>query len=918
MSYPASVELVQDEVALLVSDACPAGLRQLLSDGAVVLAIGSNSESSGLAGATGAAKNLHSALNRLARFGGIDATVGLPDRDALARDLRLRGDPLDAGIDLKTGRPLRATSLVDRLGPQLVIHLSTGSRRKLSDQTRSNPISDDISDTMWAHSVGLVVLHEGTRALRTVAGAGRIIGTLDALSQRTRTAPWVYFGDKQPPQPYGKAVRRRLIDIAEAGEDEVERLEHRSASGIQAMVGTRFHQGRVAFGANTTVPAGAQLAALRPAFGRGRPLHIAYLDEPGTRPEPAEVLSGWLAEDAIRGIADPVNQVELVVWFLHNFGRPGWGYEECADYFVANGYRTAGLLRGGKSPEEGYRRRTDDGHSMARNICWSILRHLDEYLAEKIVLRGLGMDDSDANGHGVAKDADDLETGTNRANLEIEGFRPANGPWLTVEDYDRIIAFLAVGSARHRNTAGYALSRWAVETPQGKGELVARAILGNVVYYIQDHATRRRLGTRDDPLPPLHHAIITASIVDGLANNVDALRPLLSMIANRYAADEARAAVLEAGIRRLQRKEAKYDEEYWEDMTGHARRKSAEQYNKIVDERVKLETELGQVQVRLRAAREPELRGIHVDDLLEFAKAMRDPTDVRFRAALIDGTIAFQLWTETRRRGRRGKERVLRWRGTIAVHDDTRTVTFDFEGEQSAGRSLQDREEERWREIYGKLAAGCSSVEVFGRSNHSEMLPLLRACLGIPEGRHYRLSGVTDPRIHRILVAMLHPPRPGSIEFHQGVPLLARGPLARRQLHALAKRLREPLNLLRHMHDLYVVAPPPRVPRWLRIRHRTLALTYHLADRTGWVSIDQMHPSDYHQIRAYLRAGPFADDWDIEPDGLRLRPCPHCGHQRRHPLRMIETQGAVCTLENCRKDRAGNIWAAIPYDRYRD
>ena len=651
---PATAGSPGEPVQVIIGPGCAPELRAELTDGGMILVLGANSDKDGLPAARAAAQTLHSALELLAVHGEVDATAGLPDAETLAQRLRSpRGNDLDAGLDLDTNRPLKARVLVEPLGPRLWMHLSTGSRAKLGDQTRSNPVTDDIADTLWAHNIRLLALHEGTRMLRTVAGAARIIGTLDALHKRNRARPWVYLGDDEPPEQWSKRLRKKIIELGEAGEEEIERFNHRSGSGIRAKVGARFNEGRVAFGTNNPPPPGADLATLRPPLGRGKPLPIAYLDEPGSRPASTEVQTGWLAEDAIRGIVDQADQVALICWFLRHVGRPGWGYEECADYLLAHGYRTAGLLTHGEDPTAGFKRRTENGHSLARNICHTILEHLEEYLTETIVLRGKGIEGKD---------------------LKIVGFRPSSGPWLTLADYDRITDFLAATHSKHRNTAGYGFARWPVKTPLGPAELVARDTAPWIVFYLQDPVTRRRIGTRADRFPPLSHAALARSIVLGLIDHVDALRPLLRSIDDGLDADRARAQVLE----QQNPATAHRPGEIPAPAAPADRPRPGRPQQGLQRPSRPAQGPRGRARRGHRSGSRPpagRLRGLAAHNLLRFARAVRDPRDVRFRAALLDGSIAFRIWTETRRHGRRSRVRVLCWAGTAAVHDRTGSWT---------------------------------------------------------------------------------------------------------------------------------------------------------------------------------------------------------------------------------------------------
>ncbi|QWZ09745.1 hypothetical protein KRR39_08405 [Nocardioides panacis] len=264
----------------ILLDPCPSDLRRPLEHGGVILLEGANSVLSGPAGAKAAAENCHNTALWLAQRV-VDVRHLLPSEEALAEDLRLRGVEIDGGLDVATDKPLKARVLLLRLAPNLLIHLSTGSRVKLGDLRKSNPVSDDLAETIYSQDVTLTALHEGTRGLRRAAAAGVFINNLEALRERKGILSWMYFGDNDPPIPFGDELEEKLWQTGKAGMKEAKFFSHRIDTPRISQVGNRFVDGRVRFGGNRTPPPGTETAYLRSLSDRGRPA-------PGQAPFPAD------------------------------------------------------------------------------------------------------------------------------------------------------------------------------------------------------------------------------------------------------------------------------------------------------------------------------------------------------------------------------------------------------------------------------------------------------------------------------------------------------------------------------------------------------------------------------------------------------------------------------------------------------
>jgi hypothetical protein len=191
------------------------------------------------------------------------------------------------------------------------------------------------------------------------------------------------------------------------------------------------------------------------------------------------------------------------------------------------------------------------------------------------------------------------------------------------------------------------------------------------------------------------------------------------------------------------------------------------------------------------------------------------------------------------------------------------------------------------------------------------VLVAVRRALGAETVFH--LNAAADPRLLRLGMAVVYPePRRPRADG-----LLADPPLSPAAITRLARRLDEPVALLRRLHQLYT--RPVALTRWLHRSSPTIAALFDAAN-THHGALDARDAADLGyrmlwQARQQLGHSAYADDWDLDAsDVLLLRPCGHCGERRRLPLRLREADGAVCT--RCRCDQAGVPWPADPYDYY--
>lgn len=182
---------------------------------------------------------------------------------------------------------------------------------------------------------------------------------------------------------------------------------------------------------------------------------------------------------------------------------------------------------------------------------------------------------------------------------------------------------------------------------------------------------------------------------------------------------------------------------------------------------------------------------------------------------------------------------------------------------------------------------------------------------------------IKDPRLLRIAMELLYPPldrcgktSPLPPDAGTRSPVLVGPPLTDAQMPAAARRLREPVRLLRRVAAVtqaqgYV----PGVPRkWRTAGDTAVAQVCAMACRRGGVLSKQDFDTPTWAIlrHAAKRCDPRLFAF---PRGLIvMQPC-LCGSFRRGHLTIREATEPICW--SCRKDITGIEWPAKPYDRYR-
>lgn len=320
------------------------------------------------------------------------------------------------------------------------------------------------------------------------------------------------------------------------------------------------------------------------------------------------------------------------------------------------------------------------------------------------------------------------------------------------------------------------------------------------------------------------------------------------------------------------------------------------------------------------AAQEP--RSLAVRDALAAVAALRDPYDtdyaIHWRRAIRDVHVEV-----TAHRAGTLAVTVTRWSGSLLLHQDGQEYPIPFAGESSYyPRGLR-------RDLAGTvdglrdgrpLPAGSPW---FGSRSRA----ILREALGVPSAGVMPLLRVADPRLLRIGMAALYPPLPAPPGAHPGIPVLAGPALTPRRLPAAARRLGEPLELVKRLvrstgRDRHL---PGAQRKWITAGDRAVAALLRDATARGELRAANYPLARWQELRhaaqrcnQRARVGavrPAAAAWLFPRGRIELSPCPWCGTRRPVVLLIREATEPVCG--RCRRDRAGIDWPARPYDRYR-
>ncbi|MGY1608732.1 hypothetical protein [Geodermatophilus sp. SYSU D00700] len=809
----------------------------------------------------------------------------------------------------------------------LLLAVSIGSGRKIDAESLHQPAVLHTAALIRSERPAVLYTSEISRLGRSHTAFGPIPMRLHELQQRFRRAggagPWV--GDETgnrdddaglPLRPYTAEVGTRMMALAARAETEAISIARRNMRGKETATPTRLVQGRAPFGWEFTPPPGFATAVLMdPVTGR-RGGNLLYLDTAACRPAAGEVaLRLPVVHDAA---GQPVDQAALVCWLLAHLGRPGYDFAACADVLVAGGFSTPGLRRA-RGASAAWPRHDRRGRSLAGKIVQSVLRHLPTY-----------------------------ETGVWRvqrceaAPIRIENMLPAAGRWLTAARAGEIRAYLAELASIRPRPRVYTFSGHPARIGPVPAALWARRRAdGEVVYALRTPAARITPGAlRAAPLPPIPARDLAASLAHGLAEAADHLTPLIDATAvaraDQHAAAEQRLAhrrdaLTEANRRRHAQLDAG-DPAF--EPSSRVRAALRTSLDRDADLIADLTAELHVLQRQAAADAEQARAGVPTEALLDFVASLRDPCAAAFRPALRAALSELVLTRvpppapspapaaatgtpATAPTGTPATAPAVAWAAQLTLADDTGTWTVPVTGQATAPPPrLTGPIDDRVHRAVAGLRAGRCLPETDG-PNWRRVIPGVRAALAVAGPFH--LGSVTDPRLLRLGMAVVHPApgrgRPALAA--DGEPALTAAPLSTGGLRRLAADTGEPVALLQRLALLY--ARPGRRTQWLHAQAPTITEVWLAArQRAGRLdrrTVQSMGFDNLWHPRDQLRRSPWAGGWDLtDPEALLLVACPHCGQHDLWPSRLREADGPIC--HTCRHDRAGVTWPMDPYTRF--
>jgi hypothetical protein len=681
----------------------------------------------------------------------------------------------------------------------LLVIMTTGSGTKIALEHFEQPAVARIARLVLQHQPAVVY----ARALHRIGRdhLGPLIAVLQAMAQTREDGPFI-GDDEIALGELDEGMEWRLTTQSLVAKYQARGLVRDNQVGMRARTGVRHETwpGVWWFASPRPAPPGLTKLTLR-TFDNARPRTALVLDCPAARPPEAMIAGGLRPPRTPKGkVAD---QVALVRWIGEHLYTDGWDARGCAAHLAEHGWAPPAIRQrhrisnfdGTVSEAPALQLRSGaDGRNDGRKALRAFLANLTFYETGDLVV-------TLADG-GEPK--------------RITGVLPLDGrPWITAAQAERI---RTAERRRHCGPAHRHLFAGLPVTVDGQAAVLyprSRAN-GEVVYHLRRAADPRRPagGPRAGVLPPLPHATLAEWYAAAFARLA---LPLSLLLADRpTTADpwQAKVRVLKSEVARLdealiQRKNALDPA----DRTAHP-----VSYQHLKDLVEKTDQTLRGKREDLKMAQRqhrqhqhsPVLAGAPLAKLVALAAALPQPYDQGHRLLLRD--VTGELAIRTSKRSATGRRPAYDFdaRLTVQVHDGTDAWRGVSEHRWTGGPVL--RTPARVAEAVGALYAGVPLRASLGADWRS-WLPAVRAALGCRGA--FQFAWTEDPRLLRLGMAVVHPRRADAGDPGDPTPSrrLADPPLNPAALPALARRLGEPVRLLREIHAIYTA---PRPARWLR------------------------------------------------------------------------------------------------------
>lgn len=847
-----------------------------------------------------AVQGLHDGMQVCAEKYGIDARPAvewLGGRAELLWRLEFESQPHVSDNLAVDGKPIVTNLLIikDLLPHGVLIVLQTGSGTKIDTAYHQPAAFLLASQVIRPYQPQVLFSREWPRAGRDGFAMGPVVYELRQIEEATGRPAVIGAQDIQM-QELTDETEDLLFRQGQAARREAGWIGQRTGQARQKTA-TTVHHGRVPYAGTSPAPPGMARADVMPgAFQDGGPedwpdtslrrrqAKYLYIDTPACRPDPALVRTARAPLVGANG--EPArDQAASVCWFLDVYGTVDddgreWDRVRTARRMTELAYGNDALRdKRGRlhAVYELDHTNPDTLTHTAATLCRSITRHLDRY--------EIGAFRFAMPGH-------------RKERVTIPGLFPPRGYWVTPER----AAQIRVYEKNHRPVPARGALLFAGHpiTLNGDPAWLEATVRGGPARYPVVREDGHRAGSRLAPIPPITHDFLVAMVAHMFDDDLPL--PRLQLPENPVQDLEAAVAAADAAVAAkwaLQEHRMVLLEQKDPALPPATLARIGQRHADGEDELATLETAAAAARVALDAARAPNPVGIPDDRLLPLLAALADPRSPLARQLLRRGLEIVVLHDVITEPGHVPRHR-MRVRMTMTVHNGRDSWVRHREEEFEGGPAA--KVPPRLAAAVDALRAGTPLWDSLG-ADWRRWKPLVLESLG-PAGRATRALAVDDPRLLRLVMAVVHPTPPGlgPDPNHPRLGGPATGPA---QLPALAATLGEPPALLARILEVHTGRRPAK---WLHQESTVIGAAY-AAAVTG--ALDRAAADA--TVRRQLRTGPFGAEWCRNGATFALAPCASCHGTDRVPLRLREATGSVCA--RCRTDRAGVPWP-IEYDRY--
>ena len=850
----------------------PDALAARYRGGDPIVLVGRYSSPHGVKARESAVNDLLGAVDLLATFG-IDIRSDLPTVAELARQLKDAKPVRSVGADKKSFTN-RFVAVDLRAVHGVYIVLSVGSGRKLDDED-SQPFVQYVTAVMRSIGACLIL---GRRIDRITRQAWALGPAMLYLSQTKG-----FIGDSRYGIRSATGTDSLLVFFsAQFSEADAEKLPGQTRTGMVLRTGKSMVNNRCAYSLAHPVPPGLMSFVSRTAGVIGS--RVITFDTPSCRPAAAEVAGGVPEVFAIAadGSQTPVDQVANVRWALGRIGRSDWDYARIVQGLQRRQFSTDGLQRA-HGPDSVLE--LDTALHEPTRVINTLLTNLSFY-ETGVLVRKLGVEGFEP--------------------IEISGCIPPDGPWATKADFLRIHAYVKDHPAQKR--VGLALGGARASVDGTDCILISRrpakdapSFLAPVLASVA--AEERRQISPGVPIridPTAFHAAIAQALANSEATPLLLLEdPTEPDHDQRFAQAQHTQAQAEvhalqderkAILTQLSRTNANGQSLVTDSLLEHLNERFEEIESLLLPQAQQCVLSLEREESERLHARSLEIRGTQVDQVLQLVSTLRDPTDCTHGHLLLSSLRNVEIVSAPPLRNKRAR-RGYTLSFEFVIGDGAHAVIIS--GSFSVSSSPEISPAESDAQLIKDLCSGQKQLWLMAPNDRLKASRQLSKRLQI-SGRKFLLPNVADPRLARLGALVLFDPRP---------------------LVELAETQSEPLALLKRIQQIHATT---QRSVWLGHPSSIHSFFFRVGVSGNKVSASDLTPADsssWTSARNLLYHAPWKPEWVLDGHGYRLKPCPHCNHSAREPLRIPEADGLVCL--SCRKDQSGLHWPADPYDTYK-